>query len=94
MTQRIYYLSPSAPPVVLKVTIARSISAIHTIEVTITIPAITSEDVCDSCPAIRSATIPTTVTRVVAVNKLPALPIKVRGPVTTSLGHRVRRRKH
>jgi len=87
-------LSPSPPSVVLEIIIAPSISTTDTtIEVAVTMPAITSEDVCESRPAIGSATIPATVTRVVAVNKLPALLIQVRGPAPASLGHRVRRRK-
>ena len=63
-----------------------------TVEIVVTIASVTSEIVVESSATIRSASIPTTVTRVMTVNKLFALLIPVRVSVAASLAHRISRR--
>src|SRR6185503_18453656 len=78
-------LSPPTPlimlpitPIPKSITIPISISTTtNAVEVAVTIPAMTCEDVGESRTTIGSTTIPTTVTRVVTVNKLLALLIPV-----------------
>src|SRR6185503_19399757 len=74
------YLSSVTPSVVLPITIPKSITIpisisapTDAIVIAVTIPAVTSEDVCESRTTIGSTTIPTSVTCVVTVNKLLAL---------------------
>jgi len=68
---------PVATPesIVTEITIVIATSA--TSEVVVPIASMTPRNVCESRTTIGSTTIPTTVTRVVTVNKLLALLIKV-----------------
>src|SRR5262245_32430752 len=71
-------LSPVTPSIVLPITIAtKPISTADTVKIAVAIPAVTSEVVRVSRATIGSASVPTTVTRVVTVNKLLALLIKL-----------------
>jgi hypothetical protein len=56
---------------------AETISTTDTVEVAVAISAVTSEGVRESRLTIRSPAIPATVTRVMTVNKLLALLIKM-----------------
>src|SRR5829696_2346374 len=89
-------LSPATPPsIVVPITIAIAISATDVVEVAIpAIPAIASESTSEPIiTTIRSATIPATITRVVAVNKLRTLLIHARNSATASLAQGVGRSK-
>jgi hypothetical protein len=85
-------LLPAAPTPV-PITIAVTAPAFPSIiTVTVTVAATASEDIAKSVISIpvRSATVPTTIARVVAVNKLIALLIQASAS-TASLGHGVAR---
>ena len=87
-------LPPAAPTSVVRIAIAITASTFESV-VTISITAIASEDIAKTriSISIRSATIPTTIARVMAVNKLRTLLVRIRvaSASTTSLGHRVGR---
>src|SRR5689334_14936150 len=70
---------------------AIAIASSATVEIVIPITLTTYVDVVESRPTIASAIVPTTITRVMTVNKLSALFIPVRfSPASaSSLGHRV-----
>src|SRR5215213_5410676 len=87
-------LSPATPPsIVIPITIAHATSATDVVEVAVAIPPIAPEDIVNPITTIRSATIPATITRVVTVNKLPALAIGAGHSATTSLAQAVGRGK-
>src|SRR5215216_326427 len=85
-------LSPMTPgSIVIEIAITTAASA--TKDVSVAVASITSEDSNrQSSTTIRSPTIQTTVTRVVAVNKLSTLLIEMRDSSTASLAHGIRRR--
>jgi len=69
-------LPPAAPTSVVPIAVAMTASPFPSIIITVAVAAIASEDVAETGISIRSATVPTTIARVVAVNKLLALLIK------------------
>ena len=75
--------------IVAVITIAMATSAID--EIVVAPSSVTSENVSESRTTIGSASIQTTVTCVVTVNKLGALLIQIRNSATTPLAHRVGR---
>src|ERR1700752_4189199 len=79
---------PSATPTSVPIAIVTT-STFPSVEIAITVPAIASEDIAETeIPiSIRSPTIPATITRVMTVNKLLALPVPLRHPPATSLAH-------
>jgi len=75
---------------VVPIAVAMTASTFPSI-VTIAVTATPSKDIAETGISIRSATIPTTIARVVAVHKLFTLLIKAASAATPSLAHRITR---
>ena len=83
---------PVTTPVSITTEFTIAITTPVIVEIVIPIASVTSVVVGESRATIGSATIPTTITRVMTVDKLFALSIPVRISPASSLAHRVRRR--
>ena len=85
-------LVPSSTPVAVPVPVTISIPIAAAtcdsipVAIAVAVPAVAPENaIRETCPAVRSAAVPTSITGVVTVNKLPALPIIPEDPAVTSL---------
>jgi len=88
MVHYAFALPATAPMLVVPIAVAMTASTFPSVVITVTATA--SKDITETRIAIRSATIPTTITRVVAVHKLLALLIEAATSAST-LAHSISR---